>query len=319
MGIGYSYAHQSAATLIHETLKGELLGKDALDIPACHEALIHRVRNIGRSGIASYAIAALDIALWDLKAKILGVPLSKLLGRCRAGVEIYGSGGFTSYTHRHLEEQLSVWINEGIPRVKMKIGGDPQLTLERVRTARMAIGLKPELFVDANGAYSPKRAIYLAQHLSEHGVSWFEEPVSSDDPDGMSFVREHVPNEIEIAAGEYGNDPFYFNRMIRSGAVDVVQIDATRCLGITGFLQSAALCRAAHKPISAHTAPQIHAHLGSSVPEVRHVEYFYDHVRIESMLFDGVLRQKSGILTPDLDRPGLGLELKRADAEKFAA
>lgn len=319
VGLGYSYADRSAAGLIEETLKDELLGKDALDIPANHGALIHRVRNIGRPGVASYAIAALDIALWDLKARILGVSLTRLLGRARPGVQIYGSGGFTSYTQPQLEKQLYGWIKAGIPRVKMKIDGDIQTTLQRVRAARMAIGLAPELFVDANGAYSPRQALFLSERLNEHGVSWFEEPVSSDDLEGMAFVREHAPNEMDIAAGEYGNDAFYFDRFIRGKAVDVVQIDATRCLGVTGFLQVAALCRARNKPVSSHTAPQIHAHLGCSVAEVRHVEYFHDHVRIEAMLFDGVIRQKGGVLTPDADRPGMGLELKRADAKKFAA
>lgn len=319
VGIGYSYADRGAAELIHELLGPELVGRDPLDIPAAHAAFLRRVRDVGRPGIASCAIAAADIALWDLKARIFGVSLSKLLGQYRSAVPVYGSGGFTSFTLSQLQAQLYGWIQEGISRVKMKIGGDLPGTLERIRAARLAIGLQPELFVDANGGYSPRQASYLAERLAEHSVSWFEEPVSSDDLEGMAFVRQHAPKEMDIATGEYGYDAYYFDRLTRIDAVDVVQIDATRCLGVTGFLASAALCHARHKPVSAHAAPQIHAQLCCSIPEARHIEYFSDHVRIESMFFDGALRLKNGLLSPDPDRPGLGIELKRKDAEKFAA
>jgi L-alanine-DL-glutamate epimerase-like enolase superfamily enzyme len=304
--------------LIHDLLGREIIGRDAMDIPAAHVALIRSVRNIGRPGIASTAISAVDNALWDLKAKLVGLPLFKLLGEFRKGVPIYGSGGFTSYTTSQLQEQLAGWIEEGISRVKIKIGGDPHGVLERVRAARFAIGIQPELFVDANGAYTIKEALSLAEAMDEHQVSWFEEPVSSDDLEGLAFVRNHVTPQMEIAAGEYGYDPEYFDRMISSGAVDVVQIDATRCLGVTGFLRASAVCHTRKMPISAHTAPQIHAHICCSVPGARHVEYFFDHVRIENMIFDGAIAHKNGVLYPDLQRPGLGVELKRKDAERYA-
>jgi L-alanine-DL-glutamate epimerase-like enolase superfamily enzyme len=123
---------------------------------------------------------------------------------------------------------------------------------------------------------------------------------------------------MDIAAGEYGYDLFYFRRMLEAGAVDVLQADATRCAGITGFIRVSALCEARSLPLSAHTAPSLHAHPCCALAPVRHVEYFHDHVRLEHLLFDGALAPVHGALWPDLSRPGLGLELRRSDAERFA-
>lgn len=278
--------------------------------------MVGAIRNLGRPGIASMAIAAVDSALWDLKARLLGLPLVRLLGMARASVPVYGSGGFTSYSVDRLQRQLGNWVEQGITRVKMKIGSDPAADLERVQAAREAIGRKSELFVDANGAYDRKQALDLARRFAAVNVSWFEEPVTSDDLEGLRLVRDRAPAGMEIAAGEYGYDLPYFRRMLEAGAVDVLQADASRCAGITGFLSVAALCQAHSLPLSAHTATALHLALGCSATPVRHLEYFHDHVRIEKMLFDGVVEPRGGRIHPDLTRPGLGLELRRADAER---
>jgi len=317
-GLGYSYADTATATLIRDLLAPLLAGRDALSIPARWEDMRHAIRNLGRPGIASMAIAAVDVALWDLKAKCFGMPLLSLLGAARPAVPVYGSGGFTSYTDAQLESQLGAWAQAGIRDVKMKIGREPGRDTRRVRAARRAIGPDTGLFVDANGACSRKQALALAGPLSESGVSWFEEPVSSDDLEGLRLMRDHAPPAIEIAAGEYGYDLGYFRRMLDAGAVDVLQADATRCAGITGFMGAAALCEAHGLPLSAHCAPSIHAHPGCAASPVRHIEFFHDHVRIERLLFDGALAPVRGALHPDLTRPGLGLELKRADARRYA-
>jgi L-alanine-DL-glutamate epimerase-like enolase superfamily enzyme len=253
-----------------------------------------------------------------LKARLLGLPLVRLLGAVRESVPVYGSGGFTSYSVGQLREQLGGWVAEGISRVKMKTGRDPGADLERVRAAREAIGPAAELFVDANGALTRKQALAFAEAFAELGVTWFEEPVSSDDLDGLRLLRDRAPAGMAIAAGEYGYDLFYFRRMLEAGAVDVLQADATRCGGITDFLRVGALCEAAPVPLSAHTAPSLHAHPCCALTPAVHVEYFHDHARIERMLFDGALQPVRGELHPDLSRPGLGLELKRTDAERFA-
>lgn len=318
-GLGYTYANRATATLIDELLRKELEGRNAMDIPGCWLRMVQCIRNLGRPGISSMAISAVDNALWDLKARLLGVSLVSLLGAVRESVPVYGSGGFTSYSIPQLQKQLADWVEDGIPRVKMKIGRDALADVERVKAAREAIGPFSELFVDANGAYSRKQALQQAERFSESDVKWFEEPVSSDDLEGLRLVRDRAPVRMEIAAGEYGYDSWYFKRMLGSGAVDVLQADATRCGGVTAFLQAASLCQAYHIPLSAHTAPAIHMHAGCAAIPLRHLEYFHDHVRIEQMLFDGVPKPVNGELRPDLSRPGMGFELKRADAARFAA
>jgi len=278
VGLGYTYADRATAILIRDTLSKTVEGQNAMAPAASWNAMVARTRNLGRPGIVSMAISAVDIALWDLKARLLDVPLLALLGTVRKSVPVYGSGGFTSYSEKQLQNQLAGWVEQGIARVKMKIGRDANADVGRARSARAAIGADTELFVDANGAYSRKQGLEQAEKFAQFDVSWFEEPVSSDDLSGLRLLRDRAPAGMEIAAGEYGYESGYFRRMLAAGAVDVLQADATRCGGITGFLQAAALCEAHHVPLSAHTAPAIHSHLGCAATPLRHLEYFHDHV-----------------------------------------
>ncbi|HLY42787.1 MAG TPA: enolase C-terminal domain-like protein [Terracidiphilus sp.] len=317
-GIGYTYGNRATAILADELGQKCLRERSALDIPRLHHSMLEQVRNDGSRGIASMAISALDVALWDLKARLMTCSLVDLLGQVSASVAAYGSGGFTTYSHAQLAKQLSGWVSDGFQYVKMKIGAHPDADLDRVRAAREAIGSKPELFVDANGAYSAQKALSFAQRFAEYGVSWFEEPVSSDHLADLRGIRHRAPVGMDIAAGEYGYDSFYFRRMLEAEAVDVLQLDATRCKGFTGFLQGAAIASSFGCPISAHCAPSLHMHVGCAVAGFRHVEYFHDHARIEQMLFDGFAAPVHGQLTPDRNRPGLGLIFKRKDAERFA-
>jgi len=314
-GTGYGYADVATASFIERTLKPRLIGCDALAPQAAYVTMRQSVRNSGGAGIAAMAVSAVDIALWDLKAKLLRVPLVDLLGSVRPSIMVYGSGGFTSYSVQQLREQLGGWVDDGIRAVKMKIGTHPADDLDRVAAAREMI-VDAELFVDANGAYSRKQALRMAEDFAHLGVTWFEEPVSSDDLEGLRLLRDRAPGGMDIAAGEYGYDPIYFRRMLEAGAVDVLQADATRCGGVTGFLKAGEVCDAFELPLSAHTAPSIHAHLCCATPRARHVEYFYDHVRIEQMLFDGAARAVDGVLTP-CGELGIGLRLKSADAAKY--
>jgi L-alanine-DL-glutamate epimerase-like enolase superfamily enzyme len=319
VGLGYTYADASTGVLIHNLLAKIVKGRNALAVTASWQAMVRQTRNLGRPGIVSMAISAVDAALWDLKAQLLRLPLVTLLGSVRETVAIYGSGGFTSYTDQQLEAQLGGWASAGIPRVKMKVGRDAKADRERVSLARRAVGPATELFVDANGAYSRKQALEQAAHFVRSSVTWFEEPVSSDDLDGLRLIRDRAPAGMEIAAGEYGYDAGYFRRMLEAGAVDVLQADATRCGGITGFLQAAALCTAHHLPLSAHTAPALHTHVCCAALPIRHLEYFHDHVRIEQLFFDGAAQPVNGALRPDRSRPGMGIALKTKDVERFAA
>jgi L-alanine-DL-glutamate epimerase-like enolase superfamily enzyme len=319
-GLGYTYADLSTATLIRSKLAGIVEGSDAMAPQATWEAMVRETRNLGRPGITSMAIAAVDVALWDLKARLLGLPLCRLLGAVRDRVAIYGSGGFTAYPLSRLCEQLAGWVERGIPRVKMKIGSAPDEDPGRVRAARHAIGPNAELFVDANGAYSRKQALSLAERFrADAEVSWLEEPVSSDDLEGLRLLCDRGPDGMPIAAGEYGYDLPYFKRMLDAGAVDVLQADVTRCAGITELLRVDGLCRAHAVPLSLHCGPSIHLHPALALDRFVHLEYFHDHSRIEQLLFDGVASVRAGSLFPELDRPGMGIELKRSDAERYAA
>ena len=318
-GIGYTYASTAAAETIRRELTPAIVGLQASDIPAVAAAMRKALRNNGCTGIGAMAASAVDVALWDLNARLLEVPLVELLGPIRKEVPIYGSGGFTSYPISKLEEQLGTWVAQGIPRVKMKIGREPDADLVRVEAVWKiisAISAEAELMVDANGAYSPKQAIRLGREFSEAGVTWFEEPVPSGDSRcliDLRFVKEQVP--MEVAGGEYGYGIGDFQQLLPT--VDVLQADATRCLGITGFLQAACAAFAANKGLSAHCAPTIHRHLGASVENFKHLEWFHDHVRIERAFFDGFVEPRNGVLVNDRDRPGLGITVRRPDIEQF--
>ena len=318
VGLGYTYGSPAAARLIRDLLAEAVLRIDAMAVPAAWRAMNRAVRNLGRQGLSAMAIAAVDVALWDLKARLLDLPLISLLGPVRESIPVYGSGGFTSYSIEELQSQFHAWTESGITQVKMKVGSNPDVDIDRVRAARQSIGPEAKLFVDANGAYTRKQALAKAEVFAELGVCWFEEPVSSDDLEGLRLIRDRGPAGMDIAAGEYGYDAFYFRRMLDAGAVDVLQADATRCAGITGFLAVGALCQAAPLLLSAHTAPSLHAHPCCALGPVCHVEYFFDHARIEQMFFDGAVIPQGGALFPDLSRPGMGIEFKRSDAEPYA-
>jgi L-alanine-DL-glutamate epimerase-like enolase superfamily enzyme len=316
-GIGYTYSDASIVALIEGALAACVLDHDAIDVGAHSQRLQRQVRNLGRAGLGATAISAIDCALWDLKAKLLGVPLVGLLGALRPAVPVYGSGGFTTYTNQRLQEQFAGWVaQDGCRWVKMKIGSEPDKDPARVAAARAVIG-EAGLFVDANGAFTARQALYYAQRFAEHAVSWFEEPVSSDDEAGLRDVRERAPAGMEIAAGEYGYTLDDFRHLLAAGCVDVLQADASRCGGITGFLRAAALCDAYHVPLSAHCAPAQHLHVACAAPRLRHQEWFHDHARIEAMLFDGAPRLRDGHMAPDLSRPGCGLEFRHTDAARY--
>jgi L-alanine-DL-glutamate epimerase-like enolase superfamily enzyme len=316
-GLGYTYGAKEAASIIRGKFAELLTGIEPMNTEAAFESLSSAVRNIGYPGIAAMAISAVDLALWDLKAKILGLSIAGLLGSVRDAAALYGSGGFTSYSDARLRDQLGRWADDGFKRVKMKVGSNPGSDVARVREARKAIGPEVELFVDANGAYSVKQALGFAEAFAGFGVKWFEEPVSSDDLGGLRDIRARAPAPMEIAAGEYGFDVAYFERMLAADSVDVIQADATRCGGITGFRRAIAIAEARHREISAHCAPSLHAALGCSASAVRHLEYFYDHARIERMLFEGIPAPEHGRLRPGAE-PGFGMIFKESDAAKFA-
>jgi L-alanine-DL-glutamate epimerase-like enolase superfamily enzyme len=317
-GTGYSYTHPAAAGVVNSLLAEVVRGYDPLAAGRAWAAMGRAVRNFGQTGLVSTAVSALDVALWDLKARLLSRSLVDVLDAVHDAVPVYGSGGFCNYTDRQLAEQLAGWVQAGIPQVKMKTGADPGRDRQRLRVARDAVGDGTELFVDANGAFTRADAVEWAGRYAQFGVRWFEEPVSSDDLAGLRLIRDRAPGGMSVAAGEYGWNLPYFQRMLDAGAVDCLQADVTRCGGISGFLRAAALCDARSADLSAHCAPQLSAHACTAVWHLRHLEYFHDHNRIEHLAFDGCLEPEAGgVLRPDRTRPGLGLEVRWPDLEKW--
>jgi len=317
-GLGYTYGDVAVAHLIASKLKECLAGKDALATCALWSEQISALRNLGVPGLGMMAVSALDVALWDLRAKLLDLPLFRVLPWFHDGVPIYGSGGFCNYPLSRLGAQLAAWVNQGIPRVKLKTSRHPEADPARLAACRAAIGDQPVLMTDANGALDRKQALHWAHRLrAEWAVSWMEEPVASADREGLRLLREQGPPGLDIAAGEYGSVLRDFADLLDAQAVDCLQADVSRCGGITGLLQVAGLCAARSIDLSAHCAPAISAHAFCAVQRIRHLEYFHDHVRVEQMLFEGTLGPKQGGLYPDPSRPGLGLVLKRKDAEPY--
>lgn len=318
VGLGYSYGPAALAGLVRDQLAGVVQGRDALLPAASWAAMWHSLRNVGTAGPGAMAISAVDTALWDLAARLAGVPLVALLGAVHEAVPVYGSGGFCSYSDARLAEQLGGWAEQGLPRVKMKVGRDPSADRHRVEVARRAIGPQVELFVDANGAYSRSEAQRWAGVYAGYDVRWFEEPVSSDDLEGLRLLRDTVPGGVAVAAGEYGWNLPAFQRLLDAGAVHCLQADVTRCGGFSGFRRVAALCDSRSVDLSGHCAPQLSAHACAAAWHLRHLEFFHDHDRIETLLFDGCLRpQDGGVLVPDRSRPGSGLALKQSEAERY--
>jgi L-alanine-DL-glutamate epimerase-like enolase superfamily enzyme len=314
-GLGYTYGDAAVATLVESQLADVVAGADPMRPPACHAAMDEALRNAGRPGVGAMALSAVDVALWDLKARLLGLPLADVLPRFRDSVPIYGSGGFTSYSDERLVEEVTEWRELGIPRVKVKVGRHPDEDPKRLALVREALGPDADLFVDANGAFAPQEALRWARVYAGFDVTYFEEPVSSEDREGMRRVRDRAPAGMMIAAGEYEWDLPRLRSLASS--VDVLQADVTRCGGITNLLRFDGICRSRNLPSSAHCAPAISAHACTALQSCAHLEYFADHVRAERLLFDGTLSPDGGCLRPDPAAPGHGLSLS-ADAEGYA-
>jgi L-alanine-DL-glutamate epimerase-like enolase superfamily enzyme len=319
-GIGWTYGAPECGAIVHSTLAPIVTGTDLMNVSGTWEAMVRAVRNSGREGAIGYAICAVDAALWDLKARVLGIPLHALLGAQREEVPVYGSGGFTTYSAEQLTAQVNDWLSEGSTRVKIKIGESwgtcvPR-DIERMSQVRDLIGPDVELFVDANGGYTAKQAIRVMRAVADLDIRWFEEPVSSDHLAGLAEVRAAVT--ADVAAGEYGFDLFTLKRLCESGAVDVLQADVTRCGGITEWLRVAAVAASFGLQVSGHCAPNLHVAVAAAVPNLRHLEWFWDHDRIERRFFDGALIPAGGSVRLS-DAVGNGFTFKEADAEQFRA
>jgi L-alanine-DL-glutamate epimerase-like enolase superfamily enzyme len=314
-GLGWTYSATGAAAVIDDKLASVLCGRDPFDIDGAWLAMHRACRNIGTKGLAMQAISAVDIALWDLKARLLDLPVSTLLGRVRERVPIYGSGGFTSSSDAEIAQDVAAWKAAGCTAMKIKIGrgcgSDVQWDLRRAALLRELSGPDVELMVDANGAYTGGQAKRVGKELEALGLRWFEEPVSSDDKSGLAQVRASIT--ADVAAGEYISDTYDAEALVP--VVSCLQLDTTRCGGYTGFLRGSAVAAAHNLDVSGHCAPSLHAPVAAAVPHLRHVEWFNDHVRLEPLLVDGAPTVSGGTIEVPTRRPGHGMLLAAGAAE----
>jgi L-alanine-DL-glutamate epimerase-like enolase superfamily enzyme len=308
-GLGWTYSTSAAAVLVTDHLEPAIRTWDADDIAGAWSAMHRACRNLGTRGLVLQAISAVDVALWDLKARLLGVPLTRLLGRCRDAVPVYGSGGFTSMTEEELGGQVEGWRRAGCPAMKIKIGEAwgrcEERDLERVTALRRFAGPSTALMVDANGGYRRGQAGRVGAQLDALGVTWFEEPVSSDDIEGLRALRTEL--RCDVAAGEYVAD--LADARLLVDAVDCLQLDATRCGGYTGFLRGAALAAAHQLDVSPHCAPALHLPVAAAIPNLARMEWFADHARLEPLLLDGVPEVRDGAMPVRADGAGHGYRL----------
>ncbi len=315
VGLGWTYSSPAAATVIREHLADVLIGRDPSDITGAWAAMHRACRNFGTRGLVMQALSALDIALWDLTARLRDQPLVALLGQCRDTVPVYGSGGFTTLDEDQLAAQVAFWTAAGCTAMKIKIGQDwgthLDRDLDRVQQLRTLAGDHAHLMVDANGGYSIGQARRIGAALDDLGVVWFEEPVSSDDLDGLALLRGAL--RCDIAAGEYVSDLYDARHL--APVVDCLQLDATRCGGYTGWRAAAAIAAAHNLQVSAHCAPALHVPVAVAIPNLRHIEYFIDHTRLESILFDGIPEAVNGALAPHPAVAGHGFRLAATAAE----
>ena len=320
-GLGVGIAHPGVRVTIDKTLKSLLIGEDPFAIERLWERMFWRVRSYGRKGIAFCAISAVDIALWDLKAKALGLPLYRLLGPYQERVPIYGSGGWTHFDERELVEEQTGYIERlGVRAVKMKVAKDfgrsEREDVRRLAAVRQAVGDEVEVLIDANNGYYAKQAIGMAKRFEDYNVGWFEEPVLADDIQGLAEIARAI--SIPVATGEHEYLKYGFKDLIARGGADIVQPDVGRVGGVTEWMKVAHLAHAFNLPVAPHAFQLVHLHLACATPNLRIVEYLGVSEEGDRVWYTEFPRPKDGWWAPYPDRPGLGLELDPKAVEQYA-
>ena len=306
-GVGFSYSKRGGgpAQYAHAKEVADLLiGEDPSDIPWLYERLLWAGASVGRSGLATQALAALDVALWDLKAKRADLPLAKLLGAHRDSVRTYNtSGGFLSAPLEEVRENAARSLSSGIGGIKIKVGHpDAAVDRARVQAVRETIGEDTPLMVDANQQWDRPTALRMGRWLEQFDLVWIEEPLDAYDVEGHRQLADAL--DTPIATGEMLASVAEHVRLIDARACDILQPDAPRVGGITQFLKLATLADHAGLQLAPHFAMEIHLHLAACYPREPWVEHF-DWL---DPLFEERLETREGrMLVPD--RPGLGITL----------
>ena len=319
-GLGIGQASPGVREVIESGLKRLLIGQDPFSIEKLWSDMFWQVRAYGRKGVAFCALSAVDIGLWDLKAKALGLPLYKLLGAYTESVPIYGSGGWTSSDQEELVAEMMGYVEQGISRVKMKVGKDfgkaEREDIQRLAAVRKAVGDDVAIYIDANNGYYPKQAIYMAKEFEQYQVGWFEEPVLADDIEGLAEVRRAI--DIPVATGEHEYTKFGFRDLISRGGADIVQPDVGRVGGVTEWMKVAHLAHSFNLPVAPHALRLVHLHLACATPNLKLVENLGIEAETDGVWYTEVPQQKEGTWSPFPDRPGLGLDLDPYAVEKWA-
>lgn len=318
-GLGMSQASRAVQAVIEEELAPYLVDKDPLDIERLWSEMFWKLRSLGRKGIAIQALSAVDIALWDLKARSLNLPLYKLLGAARDRVPVYGSGGWTSYSQDELVSEQAGYVDRGFSSTKMKVGMDAgtnvSVDMERLHAVRDAIGSDIELLIDANNGYTAKQAISLISQFESYQVAWLEEPVPADDIDGLAQVVDK--SRIPIATGEHEYTKWGFKEILTRRAADIAQPDVGRVGGITEWLKVASMADAFGIPIAPHSYQLVHRHLCMAIPNLRIVEYLGTREREDELLYLDWDKPVNGFWGPDPEKPGLGLEVNPETVNQY--
>ena len=319
-GLGIGQASPGVRQVIEADLKGLLIGQDPFNIEKLWNDMFWRVRGYGRKGVAFCALSAVDIGLWDLKAKALGLPLYELLGPFTDSVPIYGSGGWTNLTQEELVAEMAGYVEQGIKRVKMKVGKDfgksEREDLQRLAAVRKTLGDDVAIYVDANNGYYSKQAIYMAKEFEQFQVGWCEEPVLADDITGLAEIKHAT--SIPIATGEHEYTKHGFRELIAGGGVDIVQPDVGRVGGVTEWMKVAHMAHAFNLPVAPHAVQLVHLHVACATPNLKVVEYMNTALEGDRVWYTEFPQQSGGLWSPFPDKPGLGLELDPYAVEKWA-
>ncbi len=320
VGLGLGGGTTAAREVIERMLKPILLGQNALHIERLWDEMFWAIRGVGRKGLAFSALSAVDIALWDLKAKYYETPLYQLLGPYVETVPVYGSGGWTHFSLDELVAEQCGYVERGMKAVKMKVGKDfGQSEREdeaRLAAVREAVGSEVQIFIDANNGYYAKQAIRMARVFGEYDVGWFEEPVLADDIEGLAAVARAI--EIPVASGEHEYTKYGFRELIARGGADIVQPDVGRVGGITEWMKVAHLAHAFNLPVAPHAYQLVHLHLACATPNLKVVEYLGTVEAADRVFYSSFDEPRAGVWSPDPGKHGLGLELDPAAVERYA-
>jgi len=318
-GLGTSAGSTAVQAVVEDSLKEVLIGEDPFNIEKLWNLMFWTVRGVGRKGIAFCAISALDIALWDLKAKALNLPLYRLLGPYTDTVPVYGSGGWTNFSESELVAEQVGYVERGFPRVKMKVGKDFGMSededVKRLAAVRKAVGDDVEIYVDANNGYYAKQAIRMSQIFEQFDVKWFEEPVLADDIEGLSVISQSTT--IPVATGEHEYTKYGFKELISRGGADIVQPDIGRVGGVTEWMKVAHIAHGFNLPVAPHAYQLIHLHVACATPNLKVVEYLGVSDQSDRVWYTEFPEPVNGMWSPYPDRPGLGLELDPDVVKKF--